>query len=186
MKKILTSLLVICMLWTISIPASAAAKTDVDEFGNRIVPSESLVSGNVADEEIELVETTGIVSPRMDIGEKVCTMEVKNLEHGEMVVTDHQYAPKTIFKSDFPHGTGEIVSRFTSDDPFHQVKVGICRVSSNGTYVPDVAVYLDANGSDSSYFATSSMDPDKTYYGFINNDVATCAIDGTATIYALA
>lgn len=173
MKRIFSVFFAVFMISILAIPAGAIGNAEV------ILPGSYMIYNT------DVTEIPDDMMPRMNIFSELYTMEVNNLEVGEMVATNDRYNPETFFVRDFPRGTGQIASRFTSDDAWSKIDVGLCRGSSNGSFVADVKVKLDSDGSDSKYFYTDDMDPDKTYYGFIHNVTATHPVSGTATIYAL-
>lgn len=173
MKRVFSVFFAVFMLSILAIPAGATARAEV------IYPGSCMIYNN------DVTEIPEGIMPRMNNVQELYTMEIRNLEAGEMVATNDRYNPVTFFASDFPHSAGQIASRFTSDNEWGTIEVGLCRSSSNGSFVPDVKVSLEANGSDSQYFYTTDMDPDKTYYGFIHNVRAAYPVSGTATIYSV-
>lgn len=118
---------------------------------------------------------------RMDTPVKLFTMKCQNLMLGEIVTTFDNFS-KRVYSTDFPHGIATFATNMDTDTTAGEVKVGLCRVASNGDYISDVYGFVTARGSDFIYADTSSMIEGISYWGYIKNTGSKTEVYGTLEV----
>lgn len=169
---------VLCMMMVSAVAITAFAANDkelVTYHSDQIVPAESVLSNKIIYPSKEA--TPEAIAPRMGTGVKLFSMTVSGLSGDGLLTTLQAGNEKWVTKSSFPNGTAVIWSSLSSSSPYN-VKEGFCRVNSSGDFVADVYVNVPANGDATKYPDVTGMDPDVTYYGFINNTTSS-RVSGT-------
>lgn len=175
MKKIIASVICLSMLVIMVTPTYATKKTTA---GKVIMPAK------LVDSEATLKVTTpnGTITPNMDMGTVLFTMNFSNLRSDKMLTTINTHKVR---KSNFTNSSMKIGTACTSSVDTQDLAVGLCYGDSNtGDFIREIYDYFPTSGSDTIYRDTSSLDPDITYYGFVHNE-SSSKVSGKASFYSM-